>query len=388
MAESDRIRGAGERGEIKALTSLRGVAAMAVVVVHFAATAQLHARVSVPSLAPHGYVAVDFFFVLSGFIMSYTYCHAFLEHRAGAFRSFLGKRVARIVPLYIAVLIGISAAGWLAFALSGKNPLLAGRNFWGKFAINAVMMQGLITRTNLNGPSWSISDEFLAYLAFPLMIWLIFGRREVAGATGVLAVVGLCRLAATRPRLGLGFEAPPGGVARCFLEFLLGIAAYRLYLVAPIRRFLARDPVLLALCGAAVLSLVAGIDLPAALIFPFLVIGFAANRARAAAIAATPILYFLGVISYSIYLIHEPFRPFELSLFRTIFPAPTGLIPAIGFQVLGACSVIPFAWLTYRWIERPGRILVRGVLGAGPAAAVQYGAPAGFSPYRRPGKER
>jgi hypothetical protein len=85
-------------GEIIALTSLRGIAAMAVVMQHFSATAQLHCLVPMPSLVPHGYLAVDLFFVLSGFIMSYTYLSSFQRNGIRAFGDFLLRRVARIVP--------------------------------------------------------------------------------------------------------------------------------------------------------------------------------------------------------------------------------------------------------------------------------------------------
>ena len=68
---------ARSRPELTALTSLRGIAAIAVVLQHFAATAQSNASGWIPSPVPHGYMAVDFFFVLSGFIMSYTYLAGF-----------------------------------------------------------------------------------------------------------------------------------------------------------------------------------------------------------------------------------------------------------------------------------------------------------------------
>ena len=61
------------RKEIVPLTSLRGFAAMAVILTHYSATLQPLASATFPSLAPHGYLAVDIFFVLSGFIMAYTY---------------------------------------------------------------------------------------------------------------------------------------------------------------------------------------------------------------------------------------------------------------------------------------------------------------------------
>lgn len=107
--------------ELKSLTSLRGLAAMAVVMQHFSATAQEHAGVTIPSLVPNGYVAVDFFFVLSGFIMSYIYRADFSASGMRAFGPFLAKRVARIVPLNVAVLIGIAVAGGLSVLLIGRN---------------------------------------------------------------------------------------------------------------------------------------------------------------------------------------------------------------------------------------------------------------------------
>ena len=86
-------------GEIQALTSLGGFAAMMVVMQHFLATAQQHSQTTIPSLVPHGYMAVDLFVVLSGFIMSYTYQEGFRSGGLSAFYPFLHKRVARIVPL-------------------------------------------------------------------------------------------------------------------------------------------------------------------------------------------------------------------------------------------------------------------------------------------------
>jgi peptidoglycan/LPS O-acetylase OafA/YrhL len=122
---------------------------------------------------------------------------------------------------------------------------------------------------------------------------------------------------------------------------------------------LGRDAVTIGLSLAAAASLAARYDLPAALLFPAIVVGFAANTGIAARIAQWKVLYFLGVISYSLYLIHNPFRPIELDLLRWIFPNPLGAKAALLFALLGSLSVIPFAWLTYTRIERPGRTLLR-----------------------------
>ncbi|HYZ61677.1 MAG TPA: acyltransferase family protein, partial [Acetobacteraceae bacterium] len=87
-SRSDTVAPARPR-ELKSLTALRGVAAMAVVLQHFSATAQEYCRVTIPSLVPHGYVAVDFFFVLSGFIMAYTYLDSFRQRGMAAYGPFL-----------------------------------------------------------------------------------------------------------------------------------------------------------------------------------------------------------------------------------------------------------------------------------------------------------
>src|SRR4051794_32482617 len=143
-----------DRPELRALTSLRGIAAMAVVLQHFSATAQEHCVVTIPSLVPHGYVAVDFFFVLSGFIMAYTYLASFERLGTAAYRPFLAKRFARIVPLNLAVLLVIGLLGAGSVALAGVNIFFQSKNLAYDFAANALMLQGLGIGTNLNGPSW------------------------------------------------------------------------------------------------------------------------------------------------------------------------------------------------------------------------------------------
>ncbi len=251
-------------GEIKSLTALRGIAAMAVVIEHFSATAEHHAAVPVPSLVAHGYLAVDLFFVLSGFIMAYTYLSAFEADGLRAYPGFLGKRIARIVPLNTAVLACLIGAGWLSSHLIGRNLLFQSDNLPFDLLTNLLMLQGIGIGTNLNGPSWTISTEFAAYIIFPLLI-----------------------------------------------------------------------------------------------------LSLACNTGRAARWLSSPVPYFLGVISYSIYLIHSPFRPVELELVRWLHPAPLSLPQALGFALAGSVSIIPVAWLAYRWVERPGRSLVRRLLAGG-----------------------
>src|SRR5580698_4630391 len=108
-------------GEIKALTSLRGIAAMMVVMQHFSATAQEHSQSVIPSLVPHGYIAVDLFFVLSGFIMAYTYLDDFRSRGWQAFPTFIMKRVARIVPLNTFAVLLVLILGAVSSILIGRD---------------------------------------------------------------------------------------------------------------------------------------------------------------------------------------------------------------------------------------------------------------------------
>jgi peptidoglycan/LPS O-acetylase OafA/YrhL len=359
--EGDRLVANQGTQELKSLTSLRGLAAMAVVMQHFSATAQQYCRVPIPSLIPHGYVAVDFFFVLSGFIMSYTYLLDFRNRSLAAYRPFLAKRVARIVPLNVTVLGLLALGGGASFMVAGHNIFFTSRSPVLDFITNLLMLQGIGVGTNLNGPSWSISTEFAAYLLFPVFVFCMFGPRIRAAFAAIIAIAALCWLALLRPRLGLGFEAAPASLVRCFTEFSLGMMAYRLFEVPRVCAFFSRDSVTIGLSLAAVASLAARYDLPAVLLFPAIVVAYAKNNGVAGRIVQTHFFHFLGIVSYSVYLLHDMFRPLELNILRMLAPEPVGPTAALIFALVGSFSVVPFAWLAYVTVERPGREFVRAL---------------------------
>jgi peptidoglycan/LPS O-acetylase OafA/YrhL len=352
------------KDEIRALTALRGLAAMAVVMQHFSATAQLHAVRTIPSLVPHGYMAVDFFFVLSGFIMCYTYLSRFAAGEPGAYRDFLARRVARVVPLNVVVLLAIVAGGALSTALLGRNILTDSQRLWFDLPVNLLMLQGLGVGLNLNGPSWSISTEFAAYLCFPLLVALSFHRQMwLRALVAAVAVAGIIGLALQHQRLAISGESGVPALVRCFAEFTLGMFAYGIWRSGRAAA-LGSDIAVALLLGAVVISLGLRIDLPAALLFPFVVLACAHNRGRAAALLGARVPYFLGVVSYALYLIHDMFRAPLLLALKTLHPAPLETLPALAAALVGSLVVIPFAWLCYRGIERPGRDAVRRLFGS------------------------
>ena len=347
--------------ELKGLTSLRGIAALAVVMQHFSTTAEQHSQRGIPSLVPHGYLAVDFFFVLSGYIMCYTYLASFRrEGAAAAYGPFLRKRIIRLFPLNVFVVLALLLAGWASTQLLGRNLFFGELRYPLDPVSNLLMLQGLGLGHNINGPSWSVSVEFLAYALFPLLAACAFARsRWATAATLVLALTGLGLVAAMQPKLALVADDPMGGALRCLTEFTLGMFCYRFSRETAGAGWLGRDRTAFLALGASVLLLLLRIDLLVALTFPLVVAAVGLNEGRVQRLLSHPVPYFLGTISYSLYLIHNAFRPAELALLQWLHPAPVPAPAALAFAFVGSLSVIPFAWLCYRWIENPSREFLR-----------------------------
>lgn len=357
---------AAHRPEIKALTSLRGIAAMAVVLQHFSATAQDHAAGWIPSIVPHGYMAVDFFFVLSGFIMAYTYLDGFHAMGWRAYGPFLWKRVARIFPLGIAVTAAVLVAGAIAASLGQPSlfvsPDVIDHGLGLAIAINLLHLQGFVAGYTLNGPSFSVSLELGAYVIFPILIALVFARTRAAPiATLLVCVAALIWIERAVPG-GLGSRQVATDCLRCIAEFSLGLVVYRAYRQMPSLHWIGSDAAATTVSVIAVAALFLRSDLAAALDFPLIVLAFALNRGAPSRLLATRVPYFLGLISFSIYLIHNMFRAPELLLVRTLHPAPLPQVAALLFAAFGALSVIPFATLAYYGVERPGRTLLNGIV--------------------------
>jgi peptidoglycan/LPS O-acetylase OafA/YrhL len=356
--------------EIRALTSLRGIAAMAVMALHFSATMQQNASGSFPALAPRGELAVDVFFVLSGFIMAYTYLPLFSAEPTGtAYRTFLLKRAARILPLNIVVTGFVIVAALLLAPRFGFNPFPRVRldHAGEDFLSNALMLPGFGIGHSVNLPAWSIAVEFAAYFLFPILLGLVFkaGREGV-----VIAVAGASALLFAVCATGLHFspDALPGhgrgwrDLCRCLSEFTLGLATYRLFLARPAAEFFKKDAVCFAV-SAVIVALIAvkADEYFVLLFFPALVLSLALNEGLPARLLGIRPIYFLGVISYSLYLIHDTLRELSAMIVRHYHPALLSPRLAMAMAALCSVAVIPLAWVSYVLVERPGRTFVRNL---------------------------
>ena len=348
-----------QRTELKALTSLRGIAAMAVVLQHFSATAAWLCTGWLPSLVPHGYMAVDFFFVLSGFIMAYTYLAAFEARGIGEYSPFLYKRIARIFPLGVAVTLLILLCAALASLWHRADLFIPAPALEADPAlvtlVNLLNLQGFLPRYLLNAPSWSVSLEFAAYLLFPLLIRLFFSPRVLPTALAAAAcLVALVLVECVGPNT-VGDGAILWNLARCLAEFGLGLLAFRAYRSSPTLRQLGQDRCTIAACLLTTVCGLLRLDLLTALSFPPLVLACALNRGRPARLLSARPLHALGVISFSVYLTHNILRGPLAAAFRALHPDKLDPAQALLFAAAGSLLVLPLAALSYRLVEQPGR---------------------------------
>lgn len=145
--------------EIKSLTGIRGVFALYVVFFH------LFPRVyseGINNLITNGYLAVDFFFLLSGFIMSMVHNEFSVKGR-GDYVNFIYKRFCRIYPLYAFLLIVTLIISYIHSGAK-ENPV--------SIIINTFLLQSAFGYNYIQS-SWSISTEMFAYLLFPAFLYII-----------------------------------------------------------------------------------------------------------------------------------------------------------------------------------------------------------------------
>jgi len=223
-----------DAANIRPLTALRFFAAMWVVLFHYWPKLDVGFT---PTLVEKGYLGVELFFTLSGFILCHVYLTAFWE---GRFRygDFLWNRLARVYPLHLATLLGMIAlgvgAGAAGFAVD------AGILSWESLPANVLLLQawGLAPQAAFNHPSWSISAEWFAYLTFPVSAWVAWKLRSRPWVFTGLVVAAISGLYAAFQQLS-GFSLTQAtinwGVLRIVPCFLLGCAMHALWRSGAVR---------------------------------------------------------------------------------------------------------------------------------------------------------
>ena len=337
-----------KKHELRALTGMRGLAAWFVVLYHI--------RLSVAGLDPRavavfakGYLAVDFFFLLSGFVIWLSWGERLREGGPRVIPTFLWRRLARIWPLHL-FMLGCAVALAVLLAAAGRGDPV--HYPWLALPLHVLLLQnwGFTDHLAWNVPSWSISTEWGAYLAFPAFAATIDWRRVptlavIAAITALFLLLGVVMSDSGF----LGMDIWHFGLVRCLVEFSAGSAVCALWLRW--REAPARPALGAATLGAFLITLCV-VGIPETLVVPpafaALLLALALTSDwRGNPLASAP-LHYLGEISYATYLGHFLlFVLWKLAVVDDPHAIPPVLIALYLALVLGTSISL------YHLVERP-----------------------------------
>lgn len=322
------------------LDAMRGVAALAVVVVH-------DPGFLVPLKMPSAYLAVDFFFLLSGFVIS----HAYGSRLAAGltWRQFMRDRVIRLYPLYLlGVVVGFLSAV-AALALGGGTldtvrgmavALATGLAF-----LPSPTMDEAPVLFPMNSPGWSLFFELLVNAVYALLLpWLTTQRLIALVLCMAMVLIGA---GFWYGNLDLGSAWPHflGGFARVSFSFFAGVLLHRFH-----RQGFSVSR--LALLFPCVLAVILVVDLAppvrvlfdlicVLLVFPVLI---AVSSQVEPSRRFLPLCAWLGAVSFPMYALHFPVQELMRRMVRFMGVDPADLAPWAGLVIVPvmmvACYVI------------------------------------------------
>ncbi len=348
------IRSADFDGRFRILDSYRFIAASLVCVYHFN-KANILGLATLSPLFENVRLMVDFFFVLSGFVIARTYMAS--VHDGAGYRRFLWRRFARLYPLHLLTLL-VGIAGGMVVGTQhlqpGTNPDI--------FSMRAIIANLTLTHSlgvtsygSFNIPSWSISAEMFVYLLFPMFALLATRLPVIVNAGLIVAYVTLTVM--IRDHLGLRdwtLTWYDMGAQRAIPTFFAGVLIAQL-LATRLRGF---APSIAWAHGVFLLTLIP-MHLDArdewALAGFVLVVLLAAaaeqNGARSRLQAKS--FVHLGDASFSLYMWHMPIK---FGIFAvTAKVLGMGLVAMWGAAVLSFAVSLTVALLCYRYFEMPIR---------------------------------
>jgi len=294
----------------RALDSWRGICALLVAAHHLEARGFLYWQ----PVVRNAWLFVDFFFVLSGFVIAHAYGDR-LE-KGLEIKDFAIRRFGRLWPLHAAMLAVLVLLEFSHLLIAHWHPIAGERTaFAADRSVAAILSNlflvqalGLHPYETWNGPSWSISVEFFTYLVFAATCFAVPNRRLRLAASIVLALGGAIVLARYAP-FGMR-ETFRWGLPRCLYGFFLGTIAYDAWRRGFVR-WLAGTGAEAAAVVAVVVFIVfvpghAAFEYLAPPLFALAVVVFAGGRGTISRLLSTRAPAALGRWSYSIYMVHTP----------------------------------------------------------------------------------
>jgi peptidoglycan/LPS O-acetylase OafA/YrhL len=357
------------------LTPLRGIAALWVVVFHFQEVFIKFVSPDRTKLVAKGYITVDLFFIMSGFIISHVYQQSFQPGLSAVnFRRFAVARFARIYPLHfftllVLVILVPLTGGWNMIDSVASIPT-------NLFLIHSFGIHKVFT---WNVPSWSISAEWWAYMAFPFLIIFLYRQKKLAiGLLSLFIVLTYVAIMFWLPRknpfdptavvphdINTTFDY---GYLRGLAGFVTGMLLYKIYDAKLFWKIFRQDITAIIVILGTILCLHIGMnDGVYIILFIGVVFSFALNNGKLHALCNNGIAQYIGKISYSIYLIQ--LFPSFLIMFKLPGVTYSGYSGSASFARGGLYCfiylllVIGFASLTYFTIEKPCRKFINAKWG-------------------------
>lgn len=348
------------KAELKELTAARGFAALAVVMFHID-TYCGDALQKVFPIELVGILAVDFFFVLSGFVLAHVY-QASWDRGDYSHGDFLIRRLARIWPLHFACLLGIGfivlAGGYLGLRPPWQPDLPSFLTHF--FLLNAT---GLSPELSWNQPSWSVGAEWTAYLLFPLYLVVCGAIRPTWAKFAVPVALLVALYLAVKLTAGLDLLElnANGGSLRIVPSFFAGVALRQIYgrgfgstLSVPVLRAL----LVAALLTGVSLLLLGASSLTLWPLIPALIYVLALQSGHEGRFAMRArVLTWLGEVSYGLYLVHS----LVLMVAFGVAGKLIGLGSPVALFCVAAASMllsILVAAVAHYAVERPAQALI------------------------------
>jgi peptidoglycan/LPS O-acetylase OafA/YrhL len=362
------------QGRLPALDGLRGAAILMVLVYHFTLYGGMQPDTAPDALyagvAMLGWVGVDLFFVLSGFLI--TGILRDTRDEPFYFRNFYARRTLRIFPVYYATLIVAFGLIPALFTISDGFERLLGDQLWyWTYLVNFEVARDYWPEFFALGHLWSLAVEEQFYLLWPLLVFCVRGRRLGAVCIAIVAAAPLIRwglvqagstlgayvlMPARSDALALGalialIARKPGGVARLARSVrpVMAVSASALLAMLLWRGGLGTEDRVVQVFGFSAVALFFGALLVLALAAP--------AESALGKLLRNRALRITGQYSYALYLFHHPIAIFLGANYMPVGSLPRLLgsqLPAqvFFFAVAGAAS-FALAWLSWRLIELP-----------------------------------
>ena len=375
----------------RVLDSWRGIAALLVAIFHLNVLSAVYSL----DFFRNAFLFVDFFFVLSGFVITHSY-----GDRLGTLEgvgTFAVRRFNRLWPLHAIVLLAFVLVEVAKVLMATRGASFSTSPFTGANSPSAVLLNlvfgqsiGLVNQLTWNPPSWSIAAEFWTYLIFAATLHVAATRlrRFAFAAEALLAILWIASVAILTSYSQHAQDATYDlGLFRCLYGFLIGHFVYRLWQVCP------RDVFDTAFIEIAVLIIAifyvsmagrTGYSFLAPLVFAVVVLVFAFEAGPVSRLMSNRGNQWLGRISYSIYmwqafiifnLVDRPVSIAEKITHRVLtttdgaasaLGGEAGKLIVLGGQLLPMLVTLLFlavlvavASVSYRLIEQPGREWMR-----------------------------